>query len=108
MLDAKKLKCKHHNNNYKVDMYRMCTKLLPLVIPIAGSTFDSLYSQKFSNFQVYSDSYMTLYNIFSFLPKNNSRHDRRVWPVVTSKVLVSFLSNIKQKSVLKACRADMP
>ena len=27
------------------------------------------------------------------------------WPMVTSKLLVSFLSHIKQKSVLKACRA---
>ena len=31
-----------------------------------------------------------------------------VWPVVTSKLLASVLSHIKEKSMLKACRADMP
>ena len=31
-----------------------------------------------------------------------------VWPMVISKLLTSFPSHIKEKSVLKACRADMP
>ena len=50
--------------------------------------------------------------IASVLPKNNSRHDGRVWfgrgLWSHQKLLVSFLLHIKEKSVLKACRADMP
>ena len=38
----------------------------------------------------------------SVLTKNNSRNDRRVWPVVTSELLAS--SHIKEKPVLKAWR----
>ena len=41
--------------------------------------------------------------VCSVLPKNDTGHGRRAWPVVTSKLLVSFFSHIKQKSVLKAC-----
>ena len=62
-----------------------------------------------------ADSY--IYSIMqcaysSVLPKIKSRHDGRVWSVVTSKAFGLFLfphqSLIKAVPVLEACRANMP